>query len=201
MRKIIPAIIFSSIWMMILAFSGCMNEKKALRYYDTHPRLLAKVCGERYVSADLEKDSVSYKQGKTNVLAPDTVTLNINSFIDSFLSTLHDSTKEQLQDSLAAHPIHPIYIHIPCPPASGRVDTVMSFRYVQVSNKAMESYLQYQRDSMATELLQSKARCGSWQEKAEKRSRAIWKLSILLGLLVAGAAVSVYLRSRLKFPV
>lgn len=201
MRKIIPAILFSSIWMMILAFSGCMNEKKILRYYESHPRLLAKVCGEEYPGTNLEKDSIFYKQGNTSFAPADTLNINIDAFIDSFLKTQHDSTKKALQDSLAAYPIQPIYIHIPCPPASGRVDTVFSYHYEQVSNRAMETYLQYQRDSIASELIKSKTLCSTWQAKAEKRGKTILALFGLLGLFVVALIIGDYFKARIKFPV
>lgn len=179
--------------------TGCMNEKKALRYYDSHLEKLAKVCSAQYPAVNYEKDSTAYQKGHTQLLAADTLNVNISKALDSFINTLHDSTQaQQLQDSVASHPV---YIRIPCPPATRRVDTVTRYRYTQVSNTAKETYLQYQRDSVSAELVKSKTLCQSWQDTAKGRSKTVWKLSIALGLLIAGGIIAAYLKLRLKFPV
>lgn len=194
MKKVLIAILLSSLW--VFFGSACMNERKAIGYFDKHPERFALLCSRQYTEVDYEKDSSYIKQGKPQ-LTIDTISYDATKLIDSFLARKDSSCAPKNYDSI----VHkPIYIRVPCPPASNRVDTVYRYHYIQTSNTAKEVYLRCQADSVGTVLTNETASSDKWHNKAVAEEKTIIKLIAVIALLVMGTVVSFIIKIKSRFP-
>ncbi|RYD57302.1 MAG: hypothetical protein EOP56_08305 [Sphingobacteriales bacterium] len=109
--------------LLLATFSSCYTAQKAgrqvLRAQTTYPLTLASLCGQLYPPKDSVHTELLYLQGETQYMPGEVRYVNCDS----------GSNKGNNK------------VHVPCPPARLRVDTVRNTRISYLVNRARETEL------------------------------------------------------------